>query len=61
MKNRNAEGYRDPTAHAAIITADDTLRFKNLIKTIFCLCDKAGFRIEGRIVLVDKKSGKVWR
>ena len=27
----------------------------------FYLCELAGFQIEGRIVLVDKKNGRVWR
>jgi hypothetical protein len=25
------------------------------------LCELAGFEIEGRIILVDKRNGRVWR
>lgn len=40
--------------------ADDD-RFHKLLHSIFDICEKAGFRIDGRIVLVDKKSGRIWR
>ena len=36
-------------------------RFHKLLYAIFDICELAGFEIEGRIVLVDKRSGKVWR
>ena len=39
---------------------EDT-RHKRLLKSIFVLCDLAGFKIENRVVLRDKKTGKVWR
>lgn len=62
---RNASGYVDPTAYEAIRNvereAEDEARFKKLLNTIFYICELAGFRIEGRIVLQDKKTGKVWR
>lgn len=32
-----------------------------LLYAIFDICELADFEIEGRIVLVDKRSGKVWR
>ena len=59
---KNAEGYADPTAYDAIrnIEKDDE-RFHRLLRTIFYICELAGFQIEGRIVLVDKRNGKVWR
>ena len=58
----NAEGYPDPTAHQAIQnTATDEERFHALLHTIFYLCDIAGFTMSGRIVLIDRKTGKVWR
>jgi hypothetical protein len=37
------------------------IRFKKLLAMIFKSCEKMGFRLEGRIVLKDKKTGKVWR
>ena len=62
---RNASGYLDLTAYKAIEKvdreADAEERFKKLLNTIFYICDLAGFRIEGRIILRDKKTGKVWR
>lgn len=59
---KNAEGYSDPTAFEAIrnIELEDE-RFHKLLHTIFYLCELADFEIEGRIVLTDKKSGRVWR
>lgn len=59
---KNAEGYLDPTAYRAIknIEEEDE-RFHKLLHTIFYLCEVAGFDIEGRIVLVDKKTGRIWR
>ena len=36
-------------------------RFDKLLRTIFYIRDVAGFRIEGRITLVDKKTGQIWK
>lgn len=62
---RNASGYVDLTAHEAIRNvdreADAEARFKKLLTTIFCICDLAGFRIESRLTIRDKKTGKIWR
>jgi len=59
---KNAEGYFDPTVYKAIKNIDkENERFHKLLRTIFYICDIAGFEIEGRIVLVDKKTGRVWR
>lgn len=65
---RNAEGYLDLTAYEALKNIekskhadDEYVRFQTLLHTIFRLCKIAGFQIEGRIVLRDKRSGRVWR
>lgn len=62
---RNASGYMDLTAYEAIENvdreADAEKRYKKLLSTIFYICDLAGFHIEERIVIRDKKTGKVWR
>lgn len=59
---KNGEGYSDPTAYGAMKNMEkEDERFHKLLRTIFYLCDLAGFDIEGRIVLVDKKSGRIWR
>lgn len=59
---RNASGYPDPTAYQAIrnIYAEYE-KFDKLLRTIFYICKLAGFRIEGRIVLIDESTGRVWR
>lgn len=62
---RNGSGYLDPTAYRAIKNIenyqDERVRFFKLLNTLFYICEKAGFEIEGRVVLRDKKTGKVWR
>lgn len=59
---KNHEGYSDPTAYGALKNIDgDDERFHRLLHTIFYLCELAGFEISGRIVLIDKSNGKVWR
>ena len=59
---RNASGYYDPTAYEAIKNVDDeTARFQKLLNTIFYICETAGFHVEERIVIKDKRTGKVWR
>lgn len=62
---RNASGYMDMTAYKAIEKVDREIeaeaRYKKLLSTIFYICDLAGFHIEGRITIKDKKTGKVWR
>ena len=66
----NASGYPDPTAYQAIKNIDrkengndedEDEKFHKLLHTIFKICELSGFRIEGRIVLVDEATGKVWR
>lgn len=59
---RNGEGYSDPTAYAAFRSLNhEEQRFCKVLKMIFQLCDIAGFELSGRITLVDKRSGKVWK
>lgn len=62
---RNASGYMDLTAYEAIRNADREAdadeRFKKLLSTIFYITELAGFHIEGRLTIRDKKTGKVWR
>ena len=58
---KNASGYSDLTAYEAIENLDREKRLKKLLAEIFRLCDKSGFHLECRIVLKDKKTGKIWR
>ena len=59
---KNAEGCSDPTAYQAMTNLEiEELRFKKLLRSIKDVCDLADFEIEGRVVLIDKRSGRVWR
>lgn len=58
---KNSAGYSDPTAYKAIKNLERTEQFKKLLNTIFYIVNAAGFEIEGRIVLRDVTTGKVWR
>lgn len=56
---RFCEGYSDPTAYQTIKNMDKVdERFHKLLRTLFYICEIAGFEIEGRIVLADKKPGE---
>ncbi len=58
---KNTEGYTDLTAYRVIKSIDEEERFHKLLHDIFYLCEMAEFKVEGRIVLIDKKTGRVWR
>ena len=36
-------------------------RVNSLLHVIFKICELSGFWVEGRIVLKDRKTGKIWR
>ena len=57
----NASGCKDLTAYQALKNVESEARYKKLLATIFSICELAGFHLEDRIVLKDKKTGKVWR
>lgn len=62
IDRKNAEGYSDPTPYEALCNIkEEEERFHKLLYTIFDICELAGFEIEGRIVLIDKRNGHVWR
>lgn len=58
MKDRNAEGYPDPTAARAIKAADrppeEIIMFRKMIKALSVICH---VRVLGKVTLVDKKGG----
>lgn len=59
---RNASGYSDPTAYQAIKNMEDEdVKFHELLNTIFYVCRVAGFKIDGRITLINEETGRVWR
>ena len=57
----NASGCKDLTAYEALENIDSEERFKKLLAQIFRLCERNGFHLEGRIVVRDTKTGKMWR
>ena len=61
---RNSEHYPDPTAYEGIKRAEgmdeDYKRCYKLIGCILRICELSGFKLESRLVLRDKRSGKVW-
>lgn len=59
---RNREGYLDTTAFHALRNVDEEdERFHRLLHTLFYICEIADFEIDGRIVLIDKKTGRIWK
>lgn len=58
---KNSERYSDPTVYQALKNIEDEERFHKLLFAIFDICELADFKVEGRIVLVDKKTGRVWK
>lgn len=60
--NENNSGKYDPTAARAIAHATrEEKRFNMLLGTIFNICEMAGYHLEERIVVKDKRTGRVWR
>ena len=59
---RNGSGYTDPTAYKALKRIDkNEKRVTRVIKALQEVAHLAGFEIEGRITLIDKKTGDIWR
>lgn len=59
---KNGSGCSDPVACKAIKKVDaERERLTRLLDVIFTICDYAGFHVEDRIKLKDKKTGKVWK
>lgn len=61
---KNASGCWDFTAYEAVKKADaaaEQERLGMVIKVIKTVCELAGFSIEERLVLKDKRTGKIWR
>lgn len=62
---KNHEYYSDPTPYMALKkldgSSDEKGRLSKLVHAIRDICDLAGFEIEGRIVLVDKETGRKWK
>ena len=61
IDRKNSEGYDDPVTYDALSRLDEEARFHRVIKMIFNLLDLAGFYLDGRITIVSKKTGRIWR
>lgn len=58
----NKSGCYDPTVYEVLKKEElEEMRFKRLMATIFYICENAGFHIEERLVIRDKRTGRVWR
>lgn len=63
---KNHEGYADPTAYEAIKNVNkeelaESDRFYDFLDAIFYIAELADFQFEGRLVIKDKKTGRIWR
>lgn len=58
---RNGSGCLDLTAYEAIRNVDSAERFHKLMGCLLRICELSDFSIEERIVLKDKRTGKIWR
>lgn len=57
----NGNGYPDPTAYAAMQKSNsEEQRFYKLLHTIFYIVKIAGFDLDGRIRLIDRRTGRIW-
>lgn len=62
---KNGEGYSDPTAYEAIKRIEEEVadreRFKKIIGCILRICELSDFALEEKLVLRDKRTGRVWK
>lgn len=59
---KNCEGYNDPTAYEAMKNlSEEERKFHKLLRTIYTICELSDFEIGERIVLKDKKTGRIWK
>lgn len=61
---KNGEGYPDPTAYEAIKNTEpddyDRKKFLRVVGCILRICELSGFHLEEKLVLRDKRTGKVY-
>ena len=57
----NGSHYTDLTAYHAINSIEEEKRVNKLVSTIFYIAHLAGYEVEGRITLKNKRTGKIWR
>ena len=65
-KYKNSEGYTDMTAQLVLNSMvpdkeeEDSRRMRYLIKGVKALAESFGFEVEGRIMLRNKRTGKIY-
>ena len=61
LSKKNSEGYNDLTAYKGIKAAEsDRERHRKMIGALLRMCELGDYYMESRIVLRDKRTGKVW-
>lgn len=64
-KYKSATAYADEIECITQKTTEDSdyeqRRVNSLLHVIFKICELSGYWVEGRIVLKDRKTGKIWR
>ena len=62
---KNGSGYPDPTAYEAIknleLSEAEIERFRRVVGCILRICELSDMDLGERLVLRDKRTGKVWR
>lgn len=62
MTDKNQEGYSDKTAGKAIRKADhEQEKFEEFLSVVFILAKRYGYSFDERLVVRDKRTGRVWR
>ena len=70
FNDRNTEHARNTEYERKIVTTTqkttdesdyEQRRVNSLLHVIFKICELSGFWVEERIVLKDRKTGKIWR
>ncbi len=62
MNKRNAEGYLDPTAYAALSKIErEEAHTRKLKAALNQICELSGFRLKGQIILVERKTGRTYK
>lgn len=57
----NASGCKDLTTYYALSNIEAEKRFKEFLKEVYKVSNRYDFRIESRITVADKKTGKILR
>lgn len=61
---KNSEGYSDPTPYEAlnnIERSEEHERFRKFMGAMLRIAELSDFSIEERIVVKDKRTGRIWR